>query len=329
MRKDTVEAELADDGDANYETIEDIEFRDKREKMELREKEKKDKMREDRLKRMQAFQASSVLREEPEENMDEDEEMEDEDELIEEKEPEENPFYSSYNEAVENKEDIEDPLKEERERTRLKLEEDEQELKKLEQERQLRKLKESQSPEPPQSKKQKTDFEKYSGVGVFKAMIDSEKEKIQKEITEGEARAIKALLMKAGKEEGEAETLAIEEALDEQKKKEKDGPKEEVKKDRHLRKRDNEEEVAESNESIAKKKKEESEDEEVPEKVYSSENKAMNKAREALILSENRKIIQDEVKQRKEEEAKFMYEEQLRKEKMENENTKKLGRKYN
>merc|ERR1711868_134761 len=33
------------------------------------------------------------------------------------------------------------------------------------------------------------------------------------------ARAIKALLMKAGKEEGEAETLAIEEALDEQKKK--------------------------------------------------------------------------------------------------------------
>merc|ERR1712096_101699 len=58
------------------------------------------------------------------------------------------------------------------------------------------------------------------------------------------------------------------------------------------------------------------EDEEVPEKVYSSENKAMNKAREALILSENRKLIQDEIKQRKEEEAKFMYEEQLRKEKM-------------
>merc|ERR1712025_154144 len=36
------------------------------------------------------------------------------------------------------------------------------------------------------------------------------------------ARAIKALLMKAGKEEGEAETLAIEEALDEKKKKEKE-----------------------------------------------------------------------------------------------------------
>ena len=63
------------------------------------------------------------------------------------------------------------------------------------------------------------------------------------------ARAIKALLMKAGKEEGEAETLAIEEALDEQKKKEKDGPKEEVKKDRHLRKRDNEEELEEVTEN--------------------------------------------------------------------------------
>ena len=41
-------------------------------------------------------------------------------------------------------------------------------------------------------------------------------------------RAIKALLMKAGKEEGEAETIAIEEALDEQKKKEQE--KEETKK---------------------------------------------------------------------------------------------------
>merc|ERR1712130_663418 len=37
MRKDTVEAELADEGLNNYETIEDIEFRDKREKMELKE----------------------------------------------------------------------------------------------------------------------------------------------------------------------------------------------------------------------------------------------------------------------------------------------------
>merc|ERR1712233_156559 len=69
---------------------------------------------------------------------------------------------------------------------------------------------------------------------------------------------------------------------------------------------------------LSKKKKVEPEDEEEePEKVYNSENKAMNKAREALMLSENRKLIQDEIKHRKEEEAKFMYEEQLRKEKME------------
>merc|ERR1711892_90589 len=189
MRKDTVEAELADAGDANYETIEDIELRDKREKMESKEKEKKNKMREDRIKRMQAFQASSVLREEPKVIEEEDEdEMEDdeEDEVIEEKEPESNPFYSSYKQAIENEEELDDPLKEERERSRLKLEEDEKELKKLEEEIQVKKLKES--PEPPQAKKIKTEFEKYSGVGVFKTMIDSEKEKIQQELTEGEAK---------------------------------------------------------------------------------------------------------------------------------------------
>merc|ERR1711936_279717 len=41
----------------------------------------------------------------------------------------------------------------------------------------------------PQSKKLKADFEKYSGVGAIKAMIDSEKEKIQKELAEGEAKS--------------------------------------------------------------------------------------------------------------------------------------------
>merc|ERR1712012_230333 len=53
---------------------------------------------------------------------------------------------------------------------------------------------------------------------------EEEKGKTLMELLELEmrARAIKALLMKAGKEEGEAETLAIEEALDEQKKKEKE-----------------------------------------------------------------------------------------------------------
>merc|ERR1711892_755254 len=60
------------------------------------------------------------------------------------------------------------------------------------------------------------------------------------------------------------------------------------------------EEVGADKDLISKKKKEESDDEEEPEKVYNSENKAMNKAREALMLSENRKIIQDEIKQRKE-----------------------------
>merc|ERR1712109_204251 len=51
--------------------------------------------------------------------------------------------------------------------------------------------------------------------------VGEEKGKTLMELLELEmrARAIKALLMKAGKEEGEAETLAIEEALDEQKKK--------------------------------------------------------------------------------------------------------------
>ena len=79
-------------------------------------------MREDRLRRMQAFQASSILREEPQEE----EQEEDEDE--EEKQPEkmeedqfnvevttetkpvdENPFYSSY-EALEKKDELNDPL---------------------------------------------------------------------------------------------------------------------------------------------------------------------------------------------------------------------------
>merc|ERR1711970_391021 len=143
-------------------------------------------MREERIKRMQAFQASSVLREEPDIN--EDDEIED-DEVIEEKEPEpeHNPFYSSYNEALAaNEEEIEDPLKEEREKLRLKQEEDEKELQKIEEEVHMKKLKES--PEP-QSKKLKADFDKYSGVGAVKAMIDSEKEKIQKELAEGEAKS--------------------------------------------------------------------------------------------------------------------------------------------
>merc|ERR1712098_367818 len=168
-------------------------------------------------------------------------------------------------------------------------------------------------------KRERKESEKREGSEGNKG----EKGKTLMELLELEmrARAIKALLMKAGKEEGEAETLAIEEALDEQKKKVKDGSKEDLKKDRNIKKRslDNEEDATEDEKkSVVKKKKVEPEDEEEePEKVYNSENKAMNKAREALMLSENRKLIQDEIKHRKEEEAKFMYEEQLRKEKME------------
>merc|ERR1711913_113871 len=54
--------------------------------------------------------------------------------------------------------------------------------------------------------------------------VGEEKGKTLMELLELEmrARAIKALLMKAGKEEGEAESLAIEEALEEAKEKEKD-----------------------------------------------------------------------------------------------------------
>ena len=57
-------------------------FSKKRERLETKELERKAKMREDRLRRMQAFQASSILREEPQEK----EQEEDEDE--EEKQPE-------------------------------------------------------------------------------------------------------------------------------------------------------------------------------------------------------------------------------------------------
>ena len=98
------------------------------------------------------------------------------------------------------------------------------------------------------------------------------------------ARAIKALLMKAGKEEGEAETLAIEEALDEAKKKEK-----EVKTAaKELKKV--EESVAEAPAA------EDDEDEDPPERVYNSNNSIMSKARDALMLSESKKLIADQVK---------------------------------
>lgn len=164
------------------------------------------------------------------------------------------------------------------------------------------------------------------------------------------ARAIKALLMKAGKEEGEAETLAIEEALDEAKKKEGDKDEKDIKEEkdvgeakengaatesekatqssstskRNIRQRidsgdqqSTETKASKGDEDTPKVTEETKKEEENTSRVFNSENKAMNKAREMLMLSENKKIIEDEIKSRKEQEAIFLYEEQMRKEKME------------
>ena len=122
---------------------------------------------------------------------------------------------------------------------------------------------------------------------------DKDKGKTLMELLELEmrARAIKALLMKAGKEEGEAETLAIEEALDEAKKKEK-----EVKTAaKGIKKADAA--VAETVAAVEAPadEAEEDDDEEPPEKVYNSNNAIMSKARDALMLSESKKLIADQV----------------------------------
>merc|ERR1712192_288044 len=61
MRADVVEAELADEEESKYETLDDIERRQKNEKLEQKDKERKEKMREERLKRIQAFQAAAHL----------------------------------------------------------------------------------------------------------------------------------------------------------------------------------------------------------------------------------------------------------------------------
>ena len=91
MRKDVWEQELAAENEhaAEFDTLEDIEHKDKLSKVEIKEKEKKEKLRAERLKRMQAFQASSVLQQK------EEEEKEDK-----------NPFYSSYNQAIEGDEKV-------------------------------------------------------------------------------------------------------------------------------------------------------------------------------------------------------------------------------
>jgi len=184
MRADVVEAELADEEESKYETLEDIERRDRNEKLEQKEKERKEKMREERLKRIQAFQAAAHLKE----RSDEEDEEDEEDEVVEEQEPVENPFYSSYKEAVENEEELEDPLKEAREREKRKVEEDAEALKKLEEER-LRQ--ERRADEPPQ-KKARTSSEsegsKFSGVGAVAEMLTEEKERIGQELAQEEER---------------------------------------------------------------------------------------------------------------------------------------------
>ena len=191
MRADVVEAELADEDESKYETLEDIELRKKNEKLEQKEKERKEKMREERLKRIQAFQAAALLRErsdEEDEGNDESEEEEEEDEVVEEQEPAENPFYTSYKEAVEKEEELEDPLKEVREREKRKLEEDAEALRKLEEERLAQ---ERRAAEPPQKKARtssESESNKFSGVGAVAEMLAEEKERIAKELAEEEER---------------------------------------------------------------------------------------------------------------------------------------------
>merc|ERR1739838_94776 len=156
--------------------------------------------------------------------------------------------------------------------------------------------------------------------------VGEEKGKTLMELLELEmrARAIKALLMKAGKDEGEAESLDIEEALDEQKKKQENGQalveKASSMKAKPLRQRANSDDnVEEKDENEKDDDEEEEADGEEVERVFNSQTSAMSKARDALMVSENKKMIEDEVRTRKEDEAKFMYEEQLRKEREEKE----------
>lgn len=179
-------------------------------------------MREERLRRMQAFQASSILREEPqeEEHVEDEEEKQpekmDEDQYevevtTESKPVDENPFYSSY-EALEKKDELDDPLKEERERIKAEQEKDEAEL---------RKIKESKTPVPvfetveeedklsasaPPTKKTKIEIGQMS-LGALKSMIDSDREKVQKEMEDMEEKTRKK------EQEGEDKKKKAEQVL--------------------------------------------------------------------------------------------------------------------
>ena len=137
---------------------------------------------------MQAFQASSVLREEPvddQEHMEVEVEVETRIEKLEpedDKQTEDNPFYTSY-EALDKKDVLEDPLREERERVRAQQEEDEKELKKIhhQQEKSCAGPVFDDTDIAPPQKKAKIEIGSMS-LGALKSIIETEKEKIQNEL---------------------------------------------------------------------------------------------------------------------------------------------------
>jgi len=188
MRKDVVDKELADGDDKNFETIEEIEIKDKWDKIEKKDQDRSERIRADRIKRMQAFQASSMAREEviePEDDNMEDGEVEEDEE---EGKEEGNSFYASYKEAIENKEEenIEDPLKKEREKKIKEVEEDEAALKEIA-------IKEMTGDGEPKHKKSRTgsgsghqndkskEEQHALGMGATLRMVEADKEKIEAE----------------------------------------------------------------------------------------------------------------------------------------------------
>ena len=78
-----------------------------------------------------------------------------------------------------------------------------------------------------------------------------------------------------------------------------------------------EKELAEEDDCADIEEAEEDDDEKEQDIVYSSANKEMTKAQQAVMLSESKQVISDSLKKSKEEDAKFMYDEQIRKEQAE------------
>merc|ERR1712218_404530 len=100
------------------------------------------------------------------------------------KRAEENPFYSSY-EALEKKDELEDPLKEERERLLVQQKEDEEELRKIKEGNTNKApVFEAVEETAPPKKKPKIEISQMSSLGALKTMIESEKDKIEQEMHE-------------------------------------------------------------------------------------------------------------------------------------------------